>query len=117
VTVSISAVPAEYLHEDASTAGTGYVFSYFSSSATGVSIPASPVLRVLFELPVPENYYQVKQFQNISVLQFVVGLVSLAASAFTLGNLIITVGNLVFRKGSKGSKGRSKPDEMSLASL
>jgi len=72
VTVLLSAVPTEYLNEDLSTAGTGYTFSYFSSSAPALSIPSSSTLQVAIDHPVPENYYQIKQVENISGLQFVV---------------------------------------------
>ena len=39
VTIFLSAVPTEYLNEDLSTAGTGYTFSYFSSSAPVLGTP------------------------------------------------------------------------------
>ena len=56
VTVSLSTVPTEYINEDLSTAGTGYTFSYFSSSAPALSTPSSSTLEVSFGLPVPEYF-------------------------------------------------------------
>jgi len=77
--ISISTVPTEYLDENDETLETGYIFSYFSSSAPAVPLPSSATLTVTFALSVPGNFfYQLKQVQAISGLQFVVGLVSLA---------------------------------------
>ena len=68
VTVSVSAVPTEFLDENENTLKTGYIFSYFSSSAPAVSVPSSPTLQVDFELPVSGYFYQVRQVQTISGL-------------------------------------------------
>ena len=114
VTVLISAVPTEYLNEDTTTARTGYIFSYFSSSAPALvnpssptlpSIPSSPTLQVAIDLPVPEYYYQVKQIQNISGLQFVVCLVSLAGGVITVGSILGNAGGYLHQrwKATKGS--------------
>ena len=107
VTVSLSAVPTEYLNEDTSTAGTGYTFSYFSSSAPALGIPSSPTLQVAFELPVPGYFYQVKEVQNISGLQFVVGLVSLAGGVLTVGSIIANAGSHLHQR-CKANRSQSK---------
>ena len=73
----LSSVPTESLDENEKTLKTGYIFSYFSSSAPAVSLPSSATLQVSFDLSVPGYFYQVRQAQTISGLQFVVGLVSL----------------------------------------
>ena len=107
VTISLSAVPTEYLNEDTTTAGTGYTFSYFSSSAPALNIPSSPTLQVAFELPVPGYFYQVKEVQNISGLQFVVGLVSLAGGVLTVGSIIANAGSHLHLRW-KANRGQSK---------
>ena len=56
MSVSLSAVPTEFLDVNEKTQKTGYKFSYFSSSAPAVAIPTSPTLQVTFELPVPEIF-------------------------------------------------------------
>ena len=109
VTILLSAVPTEYLNEDLSTAGTGYTFSYFSSSAPVLGTPSSSTLQVSFNLPVPENYYQVKQVQNISGLQFVVGLISLAGGVLTVGTVLGNAGAYLHQRW-KVNKGQSKID-------
>ena len=109
VTILLSAVPTEYLNEDTSTAGTGYTFSYFSSTAPALSPPSSSTLQVAFNLPVPENYYQIKQVQNISGLQFVVGIVSLAGGVLTVGAILGDAGAYIHQRW-KANKGQSKID-------
>ena len=116
VTVFLSAVPTEYLNEDLSTAGTGYTFSYFSSSAPALSIPSSSTLQVAFNLPVPENYYQIKQVQNISGLQFVVGLISLAGGVLTVGSILGNAGAYL-RQRWKANKSQSKIDTPNVSHL
>ena len=56
--VSISTVPTEFLDENDETLKTGYIFSYFSSSAPALpSAPSSATLTVSFDLAVPEYFY------------------------------------------------------------
>jgi len=107
VTILLSAVPTEYLNEDTSTAGTGYTFSYFSSSAPALGIPLSSTLQVSFNLPVSEYYYQIKQVQNISGLQFVVGLISLAGGVLTVGSILGNAGAYLYQRW-KANKDPSK---------
>jgi hypothetical protein len=98
VEVLLSAVPTEYLDQNADTTGIGYTFSYFSSSAPGFAIPSSETLKVAFDLPVPGYFYQVKGFQNISGLQFVVGLAALGGGILTVGSLFANAGSFMFRR-------------------
>ena len=107
VTILLSAVPTEYLNEDTSTAGTGYTFSYFSSSAPARGIPSSSTLQVSFNLPVPEYFYQVKQVQNISGIQFVVGIESLAGGVLTVGSILSNSGAYLHQRW-KANKDPSK---------
>ena len=53
VAISFSSVPTESIDEDGNMLKTGYLFSYFSSSAPAVSVPSSPTLQVSFGLSVP----------------------------------------------------------------
>ena len=88
VSGSISNVPTEVLDENDETLKTGYLFRYFSSSAPALLFaPSSATLTVSFDLAVPEYFYQVKEEQSISGLQFVVGLVSLAGGVMAVGSV------------------------------
>jgi len=93
VSVSVSTVPTEYLDENQNTLKTGYTFSYFSSSAPAVAVPSSSTLQVAFDLSVPGYFYQVKQVQAISGLQFVVDIGSLAGGVMTVGSVIANAGS------------------------
>ena len=107
VTISISTVPTEYLDENDVTLQTGYIFSYFSSSAPPVPIPSSATLEVSFELAVPGNFfYQLRQVQEISGLQFVVGLVSLAGGVMAAGTVLANAGSFLFQRW-KDNKGQT----------
>ena len=115
VSVSLSAVPTESLDENEKTQKTGYIFSYFSSSAPGVSVPSFPTLQVSFKLPASGYFYQVRQVQTISGLQFVVGLVSLAGGVMTVGSVIANPGSYFYQRW-KANKGHSKI-ETSMTSI
>jgi hypothetical protein len=123
VTISLSAVPTEYLNEDLSTKGTDYTFSFFSSSSPPLLIPSSATLQVIYDLPVPGYYYQVKDFQVSTDLQFVVGLISLAGGVITVGSVLANSGTF-FRqtwrlRKSKGEKSGipSSADDTQMSSL
>ena len=103
-TISVSSVPAEYIDENGNTLKNGYIFSYFSSSATAIPVPSSATLAVSFSLSVPEFFYQVREVQAISGLQFVVGLVSLAGGVLTVGSVLANAGFFLHR----GIKPRSE---------
>ena len=109
VVVSLSSVPTEFLHEEDETLKTGYIFSYFSSSAPALSVPSSATLAVSFDLPVPGYFYQVRQVQAISGLQFVVGLVSLAGDVMAAGSVLANAGSFLFLRW-QDNQGHTKID-------
>jgi len=53
----------------------------------------SATLSVSFGLSVPEYFYQVREVQEISGLQFVVGLVSLAGGVMAVGAVLANAGS------------------------
>ena len=109
VSVSISTVPTEFLDENGLTQKTGYIFSYFSSSTLALAVPSAATLTVAFDLSVPEYFYQVRQVQTISGLQFVVGLVSLAGGVTAVGAVLANAGSYLFQRW-KANKGHTKID-------
>ena len=110
VSVSISNVLTEVLDENDETLKTGDLFSYFSSSAPALlSAPSSTTLPVSFDLAVPEYFYQVKEVQSISGLQFVVGLVSLAGGVMAVGSVLANAGSFLFQRW-KMNKAHTKID-------
>ena len=109
VSVSVSTVPTEFLNENGETLNTGYIFSYFSSSAAAISAPSSATLQVSFDLSVPEYFFQVRQVQAISGLQFVVGLVSLAGGVIAVGSVLANGASYLFKQW-KANKGHTKID-------
>ena len=106
VSVSISTVPTEFLDENGGTLKTGYIFSYFSTSAPALPVPTSATLQVSFDLSVPEYFYQVREMQEISGLQFVVGLVSLAGGVMAFGSVLANAGSFLFQRW-KDNKGHT----------
>jgi len=109
VSISLSSVPTELLDENDETLKTGYIFSYFSSSAPALAVPSSATLEISFELPVPEYFYQARQVQTISGLKFVVGLVSLAGGVMAVGAVLANAGSYLFQRW-KANKGHTKID-------
>jgi len=99
-------VPTEFLDDNEKTLETGYIFSYFSSSAPALPAPSSATLVIAFDLSVPEYFYQVRQVQDISGLQFVVGLVSLAGGVVAVGSVVANAGSYLFQRW-KDNKGHS----------
>jgi len=90
VTVGLAAIPTEYL-VDTETQSVGYTFTYFSSSADFLAVSTSPVLQVVFEVPVQGYFYQIKNIQAISDLVFVTGLLALPAGVITGGAFLATL--------------------------
>ena len=72
-------------------------------------MPSSDSLAVSFDLSVPEYFYQVRQVQAISGLQFVVGLVSLAGGVMAFGSVLANAGSLLFQHWTSG-KGHMEID-------
>ena len=102
-------MPTEFLDEEGETLKTGYIFSYFSSSAVVLDAPTSATLSVSFDLSVPGYFYQVRQVQAISGLQFVVGLVSLAGGVMAAGSVLANAGSFLFQRW-QDNKGHTKID-------
>ena len=102
VTVSLSAIPTEYLVDDA-TQSTGYTYTYFSSSAETLSVPT---LFVTFNFPVPPYFYQIKNVQAISDVALLTGLVSLGGAGFAAGSLFANFASYLHRRWTDYSSGR-----------
>jgi len=109
VTVELSTIPTEYIY-DIYTVSTGYLYTHFSSAAAALDLATSPTLTVSFLLPVPGYFYQIKNYQAISGLVFVTGLLALAAGVITGGSLFANVFTyLQFR--IKGKPHMTEPKE------
>ena len=76
--VAIAGVTAENLDINGNTLGTGYTFSYLSTTA-GLAATPSSVLELQIQINVPAYYLQVRQFERISVLLFLSGLLALGS--------------------------------------
>ena len=86
VTVALSAIPTEYLH-DADTQSTGYTYTYFSSSAVVLNVTTSSTVLMTFNFPVSQYFYQIKNVQAISDVVFLTGLLSLGGGIIAGGSL------------------------------
>jgi len=101
VTVDLSAIPTEYLIDDA-TQSTGYTYTYFSSSAETLTVPT---LLVTFNFPVPPYFYQINNVQAISDVIFLTGLLSLGGGVIAGGSLFANFVSYLHRRWTDYSSG------------
>jgi len=105
VVVDLDAIPTEYLY-DSITQTTGFGYSYSSSTATSVSLPSSAILQVSFDFAgTPSSFYQIRNIEAISLLQFVNNIFGLAAAVILTGSFFANVASLLYLRVT-GSSGR-----------
>jgi len=89
----------------------GYTFTYRSSSAQPLTEGSSSTYQVTFNFPVSDYYFQIREIQNTSHLQFVVGLVALASAVITGGSFLANLMSFLRRKWKNRQAGKVKNDK------
>ena len=107
VAVDLSAIPTEYLY-DGDTQSIGYTFTHFSSSADDLNATSSSNLLVIFNLPVPQYFYQIKNVQTTSDILFLTGLLSLSGGMIAGGSLFANAVSYFHRRWTDYSSGRGR---------
>ena len=105
VTVSLSAIPTEYLY-DAATESIGYTYTHFSSSAEVLNATTSSTYTVTFSLPVSQYFYQIKNVQTTSNVILLTSLLGLGGGIITAGSLFANAVSHFRRRWTDYSSGR-----------
>ena len=105
VTVSLSAIPTEYLIDDV-TQSIGYTFTYFSSSAEVLNATTSSTYSVTFSVPVERYFYQIKNVQAVTDVALLTGLVSLGGAVIAVGSLLANFVSYLHCRWADYSSGR-----------
>jgi len=107
VTVSLSAIPTEYLY-DSDTQSIGYTYTYFSSSVEVLNAATSSTYNVTFSLPVSQYFYQIKNVQATSDVVFLTSLFGLSGAVIAAGSLFANVVSYFHRRWADYSSAANK---------